>query len=128
MHACSNYNKLLALYYNMLRSVDFRCRKELTAQFKGKQQPDIAVYDFQDGKKLLLDITITHPWAQSNISGSSTRAGFADYDQEGKRQEIQGNSDVAKMPDLYALMETNLILFVQLDMFHQSTVSRDCTS
>ena len=61
----------------MLRSVDFRCKKEITAQFEGKQRPDIAVYNYRDGKKLLLDITVTHPWSKTNLSGSSKRAGFA---------------------------------------------------
>ena len=48
-------------------------------QFKGKQRPDIdiAVYNYRDGKKLLLDITVTHPWSKTNLSGSSERAGFA---------------------------------------------------
>ena len=30
-----------------------------------------------DGKKLLLDITIIHPWAKMNLSGSSNKAGFS---------------------------------------------------
>ena len=61
----------------MLRSVYFRCKKEITAQFEGKQRPDIAVYNYRDGKKLLLDITVTQPWSKTNLSGSSERAGFA---------------------------------------------------
>ena len=64
-------------FYEMLRSVDLRCRKELTAQFQGKQRPDIADYNYRDGKKLLLDITITHVWFATNLSGSSEKAGFA---------------------------------------------------
>ena len=64
-------------YYDMLRSVDLRCRKELTSQFEGKQRPDIAVYNYRDGKKLLLDITVTHPWSKTNLSSSSEKAGFA---------------------------------------------------
>ena len=75
----------LDIYYNMLREVGFHCRKELTAQFQNKQRPDIAVYDFHEGKKLLLDITITHPWAQSNISGSSTTAGLQQWKKKNKR-------------------------------------------
>ena len=71
------HDHFLDCYYDMLRSIDFRCRKELTAQFRGKQRPDIAVYNYQDGKKLLLDVTITHPWAKMNLSGSSEKAGFA---------------------------------------------------
>ena len=30
----------------------------------------------QSSKKLLLDITVTHPWSKTNLSGSSERAGF----------------------------------------------------
>ena len=47
--------------HQMLSSVGLRCRKEATEQFEGKQRPDIAVYNFDNGKKLLLDITIAHP-------------------------------------------------------------------
>ena len=65
----------------MLRSVDFRCKKEITAQFEGKQRPNIAVYNYCDcllpSKKLLLDITVTHPWSKTNLSGSSKTAGLA---------------------------------------------------
>ena len=35
------------------------------------------MYDFDSGKKLLLDITIAHPWAQNYIGRSCTTAGFA---------------------------------------------------
>ena len=61
----------------MLWSVDFCCKKEITVQFEGKQHPDIAVYNYRDSKKLLLDITVTDPWSNTNLSGSSERAGFA---------------------------------------------------
>ena len=71
------HDHFLDSYYDMLRSVDFRCKKEITAQFEGKQHPDIAIYNYRDGKKLLLDITVTHPWSKTNLSGSSERAGFA---------------------------------------------------
>ena len=71
------HDHFLDSYYDMLRSVDFRCKKEITAQFEGKQRPDIAVYNYRDGKKLLLDITVTHPWSKTNLPGSSERAGFA---------------------------------------------------
>ena len=71
-----HHDHFLDSYYDMLRSVDFCCKKEITAQFEGKQRPDIAVYNYHDGK-LLLDITVTHPWSKTNLSGSSERAGFA---------------------------------------------------
>ncbi|XP_062506125.1 uncharacterized protein LOC134182711 [Corticium candelabrum] len=81
------HDRFLDNYYNMLQEVGFHCRKELTAQFQNKQCPNIAVYDFHEGKKLLLDITITHPWAQSNISGSSTMAGFAAVEKEKQKDK-----------------------------------------
>ena len=54
-----------------------RCRKELTTQFEHKKRPDIAIYKYKDGKKMLLDITITHPFAVKNLSGNSEKAAFA---------------------------------------------------
>ena len=70
------HNHFLDRSYDKLRSVDYRCRKELASQFEGKQHPDIAVYNYRDGKKLLLDTTITHPWSKTNLTGSSKKAGF----------------------------------------------------
>ena len=35
--------------HQMLSSVGLRCRKEVTEQFEGKQRPDIAVYNFDNG-------------------------------------------------------------------------------
>ena len=80
----------------MLSSVGLPCRKELTEQFEGKQGPDIAVYDFDNGKKLLLDITITHPWAQNYISRSCTTARFAaaERDRIKNNQYLQVSSDL----------------------------------
>ena len=39
--------------YDMFRSLGFRCKKELQNQFLGKKRPDVAVYDYNQGKKLL---------------------------------------------------------------------------
>ena len=71
------HDHFLDSYYDMLQSADFRCKKDITAQFEGKQCRDITDYNYRDGKKLLLDITVTHPWSKTNLSGSSERAGFA---------------------------------------------------
>ena len=70
----------------MLCAVDLQCRKELTSQFADKKRPDIAIYNYRDDKKLLLDITITHPCAVRNISGSSNKAAFATSEQENRKQ------------------------------------------
>ena len=45
---------------DMFRSLGFQCKKELQNQFLGKKRPDVAVYDYNQGKKLLLDMTVTH--------------------------------------------------------------------
>ena len=63
--------------HQMLFSVGLQCRKEVTKQFEGKQRPYIAVYNFENGKKLLLDITIAHPWAQNCIGRCCITAVFA---------------------------------------------------
>ena len=62
--------------FQMMSAVGFRCRRELTDQFEGKQRPDL-VYDYVDAKKLLLDITIAHPCAKKYITKSSCIAGSA---------------------------------------------------
>ena len=55
---------------------------EIISQFEDKKRPDIAIYNYENGKKMLLDITITHPWAVKNLSGSSEKAAFAASNQE----------------------------------------------
>ena len=61
---------------DMFRSLGFRCKKELQNQFLGKKRPDVAVYDYNQGKKLLLDMTVTHPWALHNIGSSKQYQGM----------------------------------------------------
>ena len=51
----------------MLSSVGFRCRREFTNQFEGRQRQGKVYYDYVEGKKLLLDITNAHPFAKQYI-------------------------------------------------------------
>ena len=75
-------------FMKMLRSVDLRSRKELTAQFQGKQRPDIAVYNYRDGKKLLLNITITHDGLQQTFRVVVRRLGLPPHPKKGKKQQV----------------------------------------
>ena len=76
------HDSVLDCFYDMSKSLGFHCRKELTAQFENKQRPDIAIYNYKDGKKLLLDVTITHPLAKRSISASCSKPGFAAAEKE----------------------------------------------
>ena len=75
----------------MLSSISHRCRKELTHQFEGKQRSDIVVYDFKDGKKLLLDVTIAHPWGKKYMTKSFSTAAFAAAEREKQKNSEEGN-------------------------------------
>ena len=48
--AIHRHDRGLDSVHQMLSSVGLRCRKDLIEQFEGKQRPDIAVYDFDNGK------------------------------------------------------------------------------
>ena len=61
----------------MFRSLGSRGKKELQNQFLGKKRPDVAVYDYNQGIKVLLDMTVTHSWALHNIGSSKTISGYA---------------------------------------------------
>ena len=99
------------VYIKCYPQLVLRCRKELTEQFEGKKRPDIAVYDFDNGKKLLLDITIAHPWAQNYISRSCTTAGFA----AAERDRIKNNKYWQMSTDLgYLFCPFSLEVFVRL--------------
>ena len=89
----------------MLSSVGLRCRKELTEHLEGKERPDIAVYDFDNGKKLLLDITIAHPWAQNYISQSCKTAGFtaAERDHIKNNKYLQMSTDLGYLSRAFSL-------------------------
>ena len=63
--------------YDLLRYLGFRCKKELQNQFEGKKRPDVSFYEYHQGKKLLLDMTVTHPWALHNITLSKKTSGYA---------------------------------------------------
>ena len=76
------HDSVLHCFYTMLKAVNFRCRKEILEQFEGKQRPDIAVYDYRDGKKLLLDITITHPQSKRFVGVSCSVVGHAANEKE----------------------------------------------
>ena len=56
-------------------------------QFEGKQCTDIAVYNYHDGKKLLLDIVITHSSSKTNLTDSSEKAGFAASAKEKEKKD-----------------------------------------
>jgi len=70
-------------WLHMLKSVNYHCVLEEEHLFKStdrpddKKRPDISIYNFKDGKKLLLDISIVHPQAKHWISGSAKDNGFA---------------------------------------------------
>ena len=76
------HDSVLDCYFDLFKSVGFHCRKELTSQFENKQRPDIAIYNYKDGKKLLLDVTITHPLAKRSVNSSSSKPGFAAAEKE----------------------------------------------
>ena len=42
---------------------------------------------YRDGKKLLLDITVTHVWSATNLSGSSEKTGFAASSKEREKNK-----------------------------------------
>ena len=76
------HDRIVDCLFQMVTSVGLRCRKELTNQFAGKERPDVAIYDYQDGKKLLLDVTVAHPQAKKYMSKSCSIAGFAAAERE----------------------------------------------
>ena len=48
----------------------------------------------RDGKKLLLDVTITHPQAQANINGSSETAGCANSEADRAKNNKYLNASI----------------------------------
>ena len=63
--------------YDLFRSLGFQCKKELQNQLIGKKRPDVAVYDYNRGNKLLSDMAVTHSWALHNIGSSEMISGYA---------------------------------------------------
>ncbi|XP_065832959.1 uncharacterized protein [Oscarella lobularis] len=93
MHRHDGY---LHRFYMMLTSLNFRCGKEVLEQFHDKKRLDIVVYDFAEGKKLLLDITITHPHSKNFISPASLISGHAASEKEkSKKRKFLKEATVA---------------------------------
>ena len=61
----------------MLRAVNYRVEMEKEKEFDDKKWPDIGVYDFENGKKLLLDITVIHPLSLVVVTQSANVNGYA---------------------------------------------------
>ena len=61
----------------MLMSVNYRVVLEQEREFQDKKRPDFGIYNFENGKKLLLDISVIHPLSQAVITGSTQENGFA---------------------------------------------------
>ena len=119
--AIHRHDRGLDSVHQMLSSVGLRCRKDLIEQFEGKQRPDIAVYDFDNGKKLLLDITISHPWAQNYIGRSCTTARFA----AAERDRIKNNKCLQMSNDLgYLFRPFSLKVFVRLGVSARVTLKQ----
>ncbi|XP_062518571.1 uncharacterized protein LOC134193752 [Corticium candelabrum] len=79
------HDAVLDCFFEMSKVLGFNCRKELPAQFTNKQRPDIAIYNYKDGKNLLLDVTITHPWAKRSLRSGSSTPDFAATEKEKKK-------------------------------------------
>ena len=104
-----------------ISNVGLRCGKEITEQFEGKQRPDIAVYDFDNGKKLLLDITIAHSWAQNYISRNFTTEGFA----AAERDRIKNNKYLQMSTDLeYLFRPFSLEVFGRMEESARETLKQ----
>ena len=76
------HENVLDCFYDRSKSFGFHFRKGLTAQFENKQRPDIAIYNYRDGEKLLVDVSITHPLAKRSISSSCSKPGLAEAEKE----------------------------------------------
>ena len=61
----------------MLRSVGFQCELEKLHEFPDKRRADISVYNYKDGKKLLLDISVVNPQVPAFLSHSADSSGAA---------------------------------------------------
>ena len=64
-------------WLSLLRSVNFHCELEELGDFGDFKRPDISIYDYQDGKKLLLDVSIIHPQRPSCLPQSHSTNGAA---------------------------------------------------
>ena len=64
-------------WQQMLRSVNYRVELEQEREFQDKKRPDIGIYNFENGKKLLLDISVIHPLSQAVVTGSAQENGYA---------------------------------------------------
>ena len=72
--ATRRHDAITYAWVSMLRSVGYRCAVEPVEQFEDKTRPDISVYNFRDGKKLLLDVSVAHPLRSSYVAQSATTA------------------------------------------------------
>ena len=83
--AIRRHDMVQDIWFRMLRSVNFRCELEKSNEFSDKKRPDIGVYNFDQGKKILLDVSITHPLGVNVQSQAANVSGFAATQKDQKK-------------------------------------------
>ena len=76
--ATRRHNAIQFNWLKMLQSVNYVCDLEREHQFEGSnKRPDIGVFNFDERKKLLLDVSIAHPQASTVLPQGAKTAGHA---------------------------------------------------
>ena len=75
--AIRRHDAVQDVWFRMLRSVNFRCELKKSDEFADKKRPDISVYNYDQGKKMFLDVSFTHPLAVNTVTPAADTSGYA---------------------------------------------------
>ena len=76
--AVRRHNAIQHTWINLLHSVNYLCDLEREHQFDDdNKRPDIGVFNFKDGRKLLLDVSVIHPQSGSVLARGACSDGAA---------------------------------------------------
>ena len=98
--AVRRHNAIQHTWLNLLHSVNYVCDLEREHQFDDdNKRPDIGVFNFKDGRKLLLDVSVIHPQSGSVLARSARSDGAAaakrDEDKLANTSTTQRDSDIS---------------------------------
>ncbi len=84
------HDRMVNAWHSLILSTGLRASLEPRGLYSDQRRPDIVIPDFQQGRGLHLDLSLTHPCLTSNVATASHAPGAAVAKRERKKGDLQG--------------------------------------
>lgn len=82
------HDRMVRAWHSLILSTGLRASVEPRGLYTDQRRPDIVIPDFQDGRGVHLDFSLTHPCLSSNVSTSARSPGAAAAKREQTKRTI----------------------------------------